>query len=147
MVSFDFEQLANRFDSVRAANPSMTSWAVAGELNNYLKAGSDTQAIGGDLAYRYATTGSYGDLDWMGVRNRMNGMTGAAWQTLTTSTEVNPWTALQAGISLLSDQTVGLPSPITPVAPMSSDDLAFAAMNASGRAPAWMAGAGGRVLP
>jgi len=146
-VSFDFEQLANRFDSVRAANPSMTSWAVAGELNTYLKSRSDTQAIGGDLAYRYATTGSYGDLDWMGVRNRMNGMTGAAWQTLTTSTAVNPWTALQAGISLLSDQTVGLPSPITPVAPMSSDDLAFAAMNASGRAPAWMAGAGGRVLP
>ena len=148
VVSFDFEQLANRFDAVRAASPSTTSWAVAGELNNYFKASSDAQAIGGDLAYRYATTGTYGDLDWMGVRNRMSGMTGAAWQTLNTSTTVNPWTALQAGISLIADRTVGLPSPITPVASLSSDELAFAALNSSGGSkPGWMAGAGGRVLP
>ena len=148
VVTFDFEQLANRFDAIRAASPSTTSWAVAGELNNYYKASSDTQAIGGDLAYRYATTGSYGDLDWMGVRNRMSGMTGAAWQTLNASTTVNPWTALQAGISLIADQTVGLPSPITPVAALSGDELAFAALNSSGGSkPSWMAGAGGRVLP
>jgi Ca2+-binding RTX toxin-like protein len=148
VVSFDFEQLANRFDAVRAASPSTTSWAVAGELNNYFKASSDTQAIGGDLAYRYATTGSYGDLDWMAVRNRMSGMTGAAWQTLNASTTVNPWTALQAGISLIADQTVGLPSPITPVAALSSDELAFAALNSSGGTkPSWAVNSGGRVLP
>jgi Ca2+-binding RTX toxin-like protein len=148
VVSFDFEQLANRFDAVRTAKPSTTNWAVAGELNNYFKASSDTQAIGGDLAYRYATTGSYGDLDWMGVRNRMGSMTGAAWQTLNASTAVNPWAALQAGISLIADQTVGLPSPITPMAALSSDELAFAALNSSsGSKPGWMAGAGGRVLP
>jgi Ca2+-binding RTX toxin-like protein len=150
-VSFDFALLANRYDALRAANPNLTSWAVAGELNNYFKASSDTQAIGGDLAFRYATTyhttGSYGDLDWLGVRNRMGGMNGAAWQTLTTSTAVNPWTALQAGISLIADQTVGLPSPITPAAAPSADELAFIALNASGRPPVWMGGSGGKVLP
>jgi Ca2+-binding RTX toxin-like protein len=150
-VSFDFALLANRYDALRAANPNLTSWSVAGELNNYFKASSDTQAIGGDLAFRYATnyptTGSYGDLDWLGVRNRMGGMTGAAWQTLTTSTAVNPWTALQAGISLIADQTVGLPSPITPTASPSADELAFIALNASGRPPVWMGGSGGKVLP
>ena len=147
IVSFDFEQLANRFDAVRAANPSLTSWPVASELNNYFKASSDTQAIGGDLAYRYATTGSYGDLDWMGVRNRMAGMTGTAWQSLTTSTTVNPWTALQAGISLIVDQTAGLPSPINPAASPSSDELIFAAINAGGRKPTWMGSQPAPVLP
>ena len=94
-----------------------------------------------------ATTGSYGDLDWMGVRNRMGSLNGTTWQTLSTSTTVNPWTALQAGTSLITDQTVGLPGPITPAATPSSDDLAFAALNAGATNPAWMAGAGGHVLP
>jgi hypothetical protein len=147
VVTFDFEGLANRFDQVRAANPNMTSWSVTGDLNNYFKASSDTQAVGGDLAYRYATTGSYGDVDWMGVRNRMAGMTGTAWQTLATSSAVNPWTALQAGLSLVTDQTVGLPSPITPVAALTADELAFAALNASGHSPTWLGGQPGRILP
>jgi len=149
-VSFDFGQLANRFDAIRAASPSTTSWAVAGELNNYFKASNDTQALGGDLAYRYATTGSYGDLDWIGVRNQISSPASSEspWQVLSISTTVNPWTALQAGISLIADQTAGLPSPITPVAALSGDELAFVALNSSGGyKPSWMAGAGGRVLP
>jgi hypothetical protein len=147
VVSFDFKQLANHFDQVRAANASLTRWPVAAELNNYFKDNSDTRAIGGDLAYRYATTGSYGDLDWVDVRDRMAGMKGEAWQTLTASTTVNPWTALQAGISLIADQSVGLPSPISTMAAPSSDELIFAAMNASGRTPAWMGGQPAPVLP
>jgi Ca2+-binding RTX toxin-like protein len=147
VVSFDFEQLANRFDQVRAANPGMTSWAIAGELNGSFKASSDTKAIGGDLAYRYATTGSYGDLDWIGVRNQLGGMSGTAWQTLAASTAVNPWTALQAGISLVADQTAGLPSPITPMAALTADELAFAALNAGGRRPSWMGNQPGPILP
>ncbi len=152
VVSFDFEQLANRYDQVRAANPGLASWSLASVLDTYYQRGSDTQALGGDLAYRYATqgsagSGSYGDLDAAAVRNRMNGLSGSSWQAWSVSTAVDPWTALQAGISLIADQTVGLPSPITPAAAPSPDELAFAALNASGRAPAWMGSAGGRVLP
>jgi len=57
---------------------------------------------------------------------------------LGTSTTVNPWTALQAGLGLVTDPTVGLPSPITPMATLTSDELVFAAMTASGRKPSWM---------
>ena len=60
------------------------------------------------------------------------------WQTLSTSTTVNPWTALQAGVSLIADATQGLPSPITAMAAPSSDELVFAAITASGRRPFWM---------
>jgi hypothetical protein len=84
----------------------------------YLK-GSNTQAIGGDLAYRYATMGNDGDLSWQTVSTRLASMSGSGWQTLVApSSTVNPWTALQAGISLIADQTVGLPSPITPQSPL-----------------------------
>ena len=147
VVSFDFAQWVNRFDSLQASSPGATTWSFAGALGNAFKASSDTQAIGGDLAYRYATTGSYGDLDWLGVRASMAGMTGVAWQTLSAaSTTVNPWTALQAGISLIADQTVGLPSPIAPVAALSSDELIFAAISASGRRPSWMGSQAAPVL-
>jgi hypothetical protein len=146
-VSFDFGALVTRFDQVRASNPGLTSWPAGGEINTYFKASGDSTAIGGDLAYRYATTGGYGDLDWMGVRNRMGGMNGSSWQTLATSTAVNPWTALRAGLSLVSDQTVGLPSPISPMASPTGDELVFAAMTASGRKPSWMADQPARILP
>jgi Ca2+-binding RTX toxin-like protein len=153
VVSFNFEALANRFDQVRAANPSLSQWSVAPELNAYYQTGSNVQAIGGDLAYRYATvgtngSGSYGDLDMAALRGRMNGLGGTTWQNIAvTSTAVDPWAALQAGTSLFSDPTVGLPSPITPFAAPSADELAFAALNGSGRKPTWMGSAAGRVLP
>jgi Ca2+-binding RTX toxin-like protein len=147
VVTFDFEQLVNKFDQARTANPSLTSWPLDSQLNAYFKASSDTQALGGDLAYRYATTGSYGDLDWMGVRNRMTGMNGSTLQALTTSTAVNPWIALQAGLSLVADQTVGLPSPIAPVANQTPEELAFGALNATGHKPSWMGSQPGRILP
>jgi Ca2+-binding RTX toxin-like protein len=135
VVSFDFEQLVARFDAARAANPSLTSWSVAGELNAVYRSGSDTQAIGGDLAYRYARTGSYGDLSWTAVRSRLSGMGNA--QTLVASTAIDPWTALQAGTSLIADATAGLPSPITPTAPPTQDELVFAAIGAGGHLPTW----------
>jgi len=151
-VSFDFEQLANRFDQVRAADPSLSSWSLAGVLDTYYQRGSDTQAIGGDLAYRYATlgangSGSYGDLDWRAVRNRMGSLSGTNWQNVTASTTIDPWTALQAGVSLIEDQTAGLPSPITPAASPSADELVFAAINAGGHKPSWMGSQPAPVLP
>lgn len=137
VVSFNFERLVQRFDQARAANPQVASWALAGELDAAYLRGSDTQAIGGDLAYRYATSGSYGDLDWRAVRNRMPGVNGSNWQTLSASTAIDPWTALQAGLSLIADQTVGLPSPITPMPAPGQDELVFAAIGASGHTTAW----------
>jgi hypothetical protein len=74
-------------------------------------------------------------------------MSSTAWQTLTASTAVDPWTALRAGTSLLADATAGLPSPITPMPAPTSDELAFAAFNAGGRTPAWMGNAPAPLVP
>jgi len=97
---------------------------------------------GGDLAWRYATSngsGSYGDLGWRNVLTRTATMSATTWQTLATSTAVDPWTALQAGISLVADQTVGLPSPITPVPALTPDQLVLQALTASSRPrPIWL---------
>ncbi|PJA57936.1 MAG: hypothetical protein CO164_05160, partial [Rhodocyclales bacterium CG_4_9_14_3_um_filter_68_10] len=50
--SFDFPGLAAAFDDARAAEPSLTSWALADALTRFHLAGSDDSALGGDLAYR-----------------------------------------------------------------------------------------------
>ena len=138
VVAFDFEQLVVRFDAARAANPALTTWSMAADLNAAYVSGNDTRAIGGDMAWRYATTGSYGDLDWRAINTRLGAMSSTTWQTLTASSAVNPWTALQAGISLIADAAQGLPSPITPTAAPNADELLFAAINASGHTPTWM---------
>jgi Ca2+-binding RTX toxin-like protein len=147
VVNFNFEALVNKFDQVRAASPTLTSWPLATQLDAFYSSGSNTQALGGNLAYRYATTSSYGDLGWAGVRAAMQGLNGTAQQAITASTTVSPWVALQAGISLITDQTVGLPSPITPTAAPSSDELFFAAVGASGRATSWRGATALPVLP
>ncbi len=138
VVAFDFGQLVSRFDVARTTNPSMTSWSMTGSLNSTYKSGSDTQAIGGDLTWRYAMTGSYGDLDASAVRARLNGFGGDSWQTFSAGTTVNPWTALQAGISLMADRTVGLPSPLTPMNAPNPTDLATAALAVGQQRPSWL---------
>ena len=55
----DFVGLVNAFDAARAANPSLVNWTptdtqfVAARINS-----SDSAAIGGNLAYRYAIDGT-----------------------------------------------------------------------------------------
>lgn len=55
---FNFDALVTAFDQARAKKPSTTSWALAGSLSSYHISGSDTAAIGGDLAYQYARNGN-----------------------------------------------------------------------------------------
>lgn len=146
-------KLAASFDQARAATPSNSAlnlgtaaWGITSNSNLALNAsfmsGSSTQAIGGDLAWRYATlnTGaavssipggleaSYGNLDTAAVRNRMNSM--GSWQnwTANTSTVVNPWIALQAGTSLMQEQATGASPTLTPVQALSQDQLISTAL-------------------
>jgi Ca2+-binding RTX toxin-like protein len=51
---FNFAGLVTQFDAARAANPGLTSWAISSALAGLNLGGSDTAAIGGDLAYGYA---------------------------------------------------------------------------------------------
>lgn len=60
--SFDFDGLVAAFDAARARNPRLTSWALSNALGAQHWGGSDTAAMGGDLAYHYGLTGSLSDL-------------------------------------------------------------------------------------
>ncbi|WP_130301095.1 MULTISPECIES: hypothetical protein [unclassified Duganella] len=50
------------FDAARTANPSLTSWALSPSLSSYYLSGSDSAALGGDLAYQYAKNGNLSSL-------------------------------------------------------------------------------------
>jgi hypothetical protein len=62
--TFDFDGLVTAFDAARAANPSLTTWALTNALAAQFLSGSDTAAIGGDLAYRYGRFDSLGDISF-----------------------------------------------------------------------------------
>lgn len=56
---FNFAALAGKFDLARAATPTLTSWAASSSLAQVHLGGSDSTAIGGDLAYQYAKNGNF----------------------------------------------------------------------------------------
>ena len=56
---FDFAGLVGAFDAALTANPGLTGWALANALANFQLAGSDSAAMGGDLAYQYGRNGSF----------------------------------------------------------------------------------------
>jgi Ca2+-binding RTX toxin-like protein len=56
--SFDFAALAQAFDQALAANPTLTAWNLTDSLLSAHLSGSDTAALGGDLAYQYNLDGS-----------------------------------------------------------------------------------------
>jgi Ca2+-binding RTX toxin-like protein len=62
--SFNFEGLVAAFDAARAANPSLTTWALTNALLAQHLSGSDTAALGGDLAYRYGRFGTLSDISF-----------------------------------------------------------------------------------
>jgi Ca2+-binding RTX toxin-like protein len=55
---FDFSALVSAFDDARAANRNLGSWRIMDTLTAAHLGGSDTEAIGGDLAYLYGKTGA-----------------------------------------------------------------------------------------
>jgi VCBS repeat-containing protein len=62
VVNFDFLKLVGEFDQALATTPALTSWSLMnGMLDAYLS-GSDTEAIGGDLAYQYGTKNGAADV-------------------------------------------------------------------------------------
>jgi len=150
VVVFDFRKLVADFDQARAADPALAEWSAQNSLAAAYQSGSNARAIGGDLAYRFATlndkatlVASYGNLAWPDVRDRMNGLSGYL-QNLTVQplSPVNPWIALQAGTSLIVEQPTGASLPITAMQPLTQDELMMAALasqqQATGQSkPSW----------
>jgi Ca2+-binding RTX toxin-like protein len=56
--TFDFQGLVDAFDTARAANPGLTTWALSNALNQEHLGGSDFETLGGDLAYFYGRDGT-----------------------------------------------------------------------------------------
>jgi hypothetical protein len=55
---FNLTGLAGAFDAARAANPALTTWALTNALTAFQLGGSDTAALGGDLAYQFGSSGT-----------------------------------------------------------------------------------------
>ncbi|MBR7798912.1 calcium-binding protein, partial [Undibacterium fentianense] len=80
---FNFDGLVTKFDQARAANSSITSWALSSSLLEFYLNSSDTAAIGGDLAYQYAKTGNLSGFSMTPALNLVsNAQFGTAGQTL-----------------------------------------------------------------
>jgi trimeric autotransporter adhesin len=55
---FDFTALVQRFDQARAADATLTQWQMMDSLLDAHLAGSDSEALGGNLAYQYGHAGT-----------------------------------------------------------------------------------------
>ncbi len=56
--TFNFANLVAQFDAARVANPTLTSWSLSNGLVAAYDGGSNTAALGGDLAYYFGTQGN-----------------------------------------------------------------------------------------
>ena len=56
--TFDFNALVSKFDAARASALKTDKWKMMNGLLDAHLAGSDTEAIGGDLAYQYGRNGN-----------------------------------------------------------------------------------------
>ena len=73
---FDFARLVSRFDAARAQQSAATNgWAVMNSLLDAHLKGTDTQALGGDLAFQYASGGS---LTGIGLQSAQDSLSGGA---------------------------------------------------------------------
>jgi len=72
--TFDFQGLVGAFDAARTATPGLSSWALSNGLTQFHLTGSDSEALGGDLAYHY---GADGTLAGMGLGKAQEVLTNA----------------------------------------------------------------------
>lgn len=95
--SFDFQGIFGAFEAARAANPALTSWALTNALLDFHLSGSDTEALGGDLAYQYGKNGSLTGISLNSAQDIVgSAQFGAQAQAL------RPLASLQDGIVKLS---------------------------------------------
>ncbi len=92
---FDFGAIVQRFDEARAAKPSVAGrWALMNALlDAHLGNGSDTEALGGDLAYRY---GDAGALSGVGIGAAHVVLAGAGFGAVPQAFQ--PFSSLQDGM-------------------------------------------------
>ena len=85
---FDFAGLVGQFDQALTSNPALTAWTLNDALAQFALGGSDTDALGGDLAYQY---GRYSNLANVGL-GAAQGLLGSAQFGVATQALQNPAT-------------------------------------------------------
>jgi hypothetical protein len=93
---FDFAALAQAFDQALAGNPTLTAWSMTDSLLSAHLAGSDTAALGGDLAYQYNLNGT---LAGIGLGSAQTVINDASFGT--TAQQLHPLADLQTGTARL----------------------------------------------
>jgi Ca2+-binding RTX toxin-like protein len=86
---FDFRKLVGAFDTARSRNPGVSRWALTNGLTSFQLGGSDTQAIGGDLAYIYGTAGSLAGIALGAAQEQISASAFGSKQTLHTLDSLN----------------------------------------------------------
>jgi Ca2+-binding RTX toxin-like protein len=56
--TFNFRDLVAAFDAARKQNPGLSRWTLTNAMADFQLAGSDSAALGSDLAYQYGVTGT-----------------------------------------------------------------------------------------
>ncbi|TMQ75131.1 calcium-binding protein [Candidatus Accumulibacter phosphatis] len=95
--TFDFAGLVDAFDAARSADPTLTDWALSDALTRFQLAGSDSAALGGDLAYQYGRNGS---LTGIGVTPAMGVLADPAFGN--SAQALTPLVGLQIGTQRLA---------------------------------------------
>ena len=75
--------MVTAFDQALTATPALTNWALSNALLDFYLGGSNTAAIGGDLAYQYGKTGSLSNIGLTAAQNALgNSQFGQANQAI-----------------------------------------------------------------
>ena len=89
---FDFKKLVQQYDQARAGDPTLDRWALMNQLLDARLAVSDTEAMGGDLAYQYGMNGSLAGISLGAAQQVLN-----APQFGTQAQALRPLSELQQG--------------------------------------------------
>ena len=92
---FKFSKLVTDFDQARAINPTLSNWHVMNSLLSAHLSGSDTAALGGDLAYYYGSQGTLTGMSLVAAQSTLQSpQFGVATQA------VHPWASINQGVTL-----------------------------------------------
>jgi Ca2+-binding RTX toxin-like protein len=83
VTQFNFQGLVTAFDQALVQTPGLTDWALTNAITSFQLAGSDTEALGGDLAYWYGKNGNFATLGVQPVQDILGAANfGSGQQTL-----------------------------------------------------------------
>ena len=92
---FNFAGLVERFDLARGASPSMTTWAMKDAMLSEHLGGSDSEGVGGYLAYQYGMAGTLAGTSFAIAQEVLGGMGfGVQEQSVEVSLVAHPDTAI-----------------------------------------------------